>query len=78
MLGLCLAIGILEGSCEDIGIVEPNLGGRGIKNLEMGTISFLYANNSLHQGLYDGLGPTHSYGGKCYGLKLYILTLDYV
>ena len=40
MLGLYLAIGMLEGSI-NYGIVESNLGGKGIINLEMDTVSFL-------------------------------------
>ena len=40
VLGLFLAIGMFEGPCKD-GIVELKLVGRGIKNYEMDTISFL-------------------------------------
>ena len=40
MPGLFLAIGMFEGPCKD-GIVEPNVFGRGVTNIEMDTISFL-------------------------------------
>ena len=41
VIGIFLDIGyMIEGSCEDE-IVEPNLGGRGITNIEMETIYFL-------------------------------------